>query len=216
MASTTRLTSFGKLAEKGELGVIVGRLMMAINDITIANDSLGQWMLVETGEPRMREKGARMYFVRVLISHVFEALQIINKIKATPDLRKVVDTSSAVVREHFEKALKIVGTEDYKRMRHMRNDVSFHYRANTVREAIDALNQIAPAVRLSISLGDATLDWYFEPGDRIVDSAVVRGVFGLPYNQDAPKEVDRLIHKLQDTADHLVQFGGYFIMETAT
>ena len=215
MSGVTRLTSFKKLLDKGELGIILGRLMLAVNDLSIANDALGQWMGEQTGIRKTRERGAKMYFVQILISHVFEALKIVNKIKATPDLMKVVDSSPKVIREHFEKCAEVVGTKDYLLMRAMRNDVSFHYQDSTVRNAIASQSQKAPDLLLTLSVGSSTLDWYCEPGDRILDSAVVRGVFQIPEDADVQPAVDDLIHRLQDIGDHLAHFGGYFVMEEA-
>jgi hypothetical protein len=215
MGGLTRLTNFKKLSDKGELGIILGRLMLAVNDLSIANDALGQWMGEQTGIRKTREKGAKMYFVRILISHVFEALKIINKIKSTPDLMNVIDGSPKVIKGHFDKCAKVVGTKDYLLMKAMRNDVSFHYLDNTVRKAIASQSQKAPELSLALSVGDSTLDWYYEPGDRILDSAVVRGIFEIPEGADVQPSVDNLIHRLQDIGDHLAHFGGYFIMENA-
>ena len=215
MADLTRLTNFKKLSDKGELGIILGRLMLAVNDLSIANDALGQWMGEQTGVRKTREKGAKMYFVRILISHVFEALKIINKIKATPELMKVIDSSPDIIQKHFDKCAKVVGTRDYMLMRAMRNDVSFHYQDHTVRDAITSQAEKAPDIALALQVGSTTLDWYYEPGDRIIDTAVVRGVLGIPEGEDVQPTVDNLIHRMQDIGDHLAHFGGYFIMENA-
>lgn len=49
MGSKQRLTTFRKLNNKGELGIVLGRLMLAMNDIGIANDALGSWMKEQEG-----------------------------------------------------------------------------------------------------------------------------------------------------------------------
>src|SRR5262249_5574281 len=72
MSSKQRLTTFKKLDGKRELGISLGRLMIALNDIGIANDGLGSWMKDQEGIRKDRQQGAKMYFVRMLISHVFE------------------------------------------------------------------------------------------------------------------------------------------------
>lgn len=71
-------------------------------------------------------------------------------------------------------------------------------------------------MNLSLSVGSDNLQWYYEPGDRIIDSFIIRDVFGIPEDADAVKEVDRLIHEMQDVAEHIATFAGYFIMEAAT
>jgi hypothetical protein len=121
MGSLTRMTNFEKLSDKGELGIILGRLMMATNDIGIANEALGQWMGELTGQRKTRQEGAQMYFVRILISHVFEALTIINKIISDPELMKSIDRSPKQIQQFFNKCAKVIGTEDYKLMKSMRS-----------------------------------------------------------------------------------------------
>jgi len=64
--------------------------------------------------------------------------------------------------------------------------------------------------------GSDNLQWYYEPGDRIIDSFIIRDVFCIPEDADAVKEVDRLIHEMQDVAEHIAAFAGYFTMEAAT
>src|SRR5262249_31950707 len=109
----------------------------------------------------------------------------------------------------------VIGTDKYKLLKAVRNDVSFHYLDQTVRKALASQKAKAPTVLLSLSVGDGTLDWYFEPADRLVDSTIVRDVFAIPEGADVQKEVDKLIHGLQDIADAFVLFAGYFIMENA-
>jgi len=214
MSQMVRLTNFRKLEAKGELGVILGRLMLVMNDLSIANDALGLWM---EDQPRgirtTRAKGAKMYFVRVMIGHVFEALQIINKIKTTPELTRIIDGAPRPIRLHFNACVKVIGTNDYLLMRKMRNDASFHYLDQTVRSAISSQAQKAPDMSLALQVGDTTLGWYYEPGERIIDSIVVRGVLAIPEGAPVQPTVDDLIHRMQQVGDHLAHFGGYFIME---
>jgi hypothetical protein len=204
------------LFDKGELGIALGRLMMAVNDISLANDALGQWIGEQTGNRETRKAGAKMYFVRILISHVWEAMQIINSINSNRDLLAVVQRSPEYIQHHFEECKKVIGTADYLLMRRVRNDVSSHYLKNTVEAALISQKDKAPDIALFLSVGYDPLDWHFEPGDRLIDSAVVRQVFEIPEGKEVQKEVDRLIHRLQGIADHLIQFAGYFIMEHGT
>lgn len=213
MSHMVRLTNFRKLAAKGELGVVIGRLMLAVNDVSIANDALGQWMGEQTGVRQTRAKSAKMYFVRVLIGHVFEALQVINKIKTTPELMRVVDAAPRPIRRHFDACAKVIGTNDYLLMRAMRNDASFHYLDKTVRDAIASQEIKGPDIPLALQVGDTTLDWYCEPGERIIDSVVVRGVLAIPEGTAVQPAVDNLIHRMQQVGDNLMHFSGYFIME---
>jgi hypothetical protein len=216
MSSKTRVTTFNKLGGKSELGVILGRLMLAMNDIGIANDALGSWMKEQEGIRRDRQRGAKMYFVRMLISHVFEALTVINKIKETAELFRIVEQSTKPTVDAFQRCASVIGTEKYKRMKELRSGLGFHYLDKPVREAIASQATKAGDIQLSISVGHDPLEWFYEPGDRIIDSALVRGIFRIPEGADVQKEVDRLIHDIQAVGDDLAAFGGYFILENAT
>ena len=82
-----------------------------------------------------------MYFVRILLGHLWEGLHIIRAIKNSPYLMEVVETCPDVIRRHFDACIKVIGTKDYLIMRKMRNDVSFHYQPQPVEDALsDDLN----------------------------------------------------------------------------
>ena len=195
---------------------MLGRLMMAVNDIGIANDALGAWMGEQTGVIRKeRQPGAKMYFVRMLLSHTFEALRVLNKIKQEPDLLKAVRNCPQGTQDAFADAVKVVGTDRYKFLKQVRDGIGFHYLPNTVRDTLARQADRVPDVRLTLSVGSDNLQWYYEPGDRIIDSHVIRGIFGIPEDQNAVKEVDRIIHEMQGVAEKIACFAGYFIMEVA-
>ena len=98
-------------------------------------------------------------------------------------------------------------------MKALRSGVGFHYLDRPVRDAIYSQAQKAPDIQLALSVGHEPLEWYYEPGDRIVDSAVVRGIFNIPEGADVQTELDNLIHEIQSIGDDLTSFAGYFIME---
>ena len=66
----TRFLSFERLAAKGEDGAVIVKLMMACNDMTIANLALTDWKQPQPQERRDLEVGARMYFVQIGRAHV--------------------------------------------------------------------------------------------------------------------------------------------------
>jgi hypothetical protein len=151
----------------------------------------------------------------MLISHVFEGLSVISKIKSEAELMKIVEGSSRPTKLAFKKCAAVIGTERYKLMKRVRNDVGFHYLDKTVRAAIASQKEKVPDLALFLSVGSETLEWYYQPGDRIIDSAIVRNVFEISEEADVQKEVDRLMHDMQTVGDYLAEFAGYFIMENA-
>jgi hypothetical protein len=71
----------------------------------------------------------------------------------------------------------------------------------------------APDIALALQVGDTTLDRYYEPGERIIDSIVMRGILQVPEGTPVQPTVDDLIHRMQQVGDHLAHFSGYMIME---
>src|SRR5229473_7612655 len=155
-----------------------------------------------------------MYYVRMLIAHAFEALVVINKIRNDPALLKAVEACDRQTVASFNKVAARIGTAEYKMMRRVRNDVSFHYQDAIVRRAIESQSNKNPNMPLSLSVGHTPLDWHCEPGDKLVDSAVVRQIFEVPEGADVREEVDRIVVRIYELATDLSEFAGYFIRHT--
>jgi len=67
------------------------RLMMACNDLTIANQALGICRRTESEKNEYIRRGAALYFVRLQMAHLHEALKIVSEIQGCPNLRRFVD-----------------------------------------------------------------------------------------------------------------------------
>src|ERR1700730_4859846 len=82
MAQThTRLIDYRKLHARGKSATLVIKLMMACNDLQLANEALSQWKDEQPRNRSNRQRGARMYFLRLQIAHLFEAFKIIDEIR---------------------------------------------------------------------------------------------------------------------------------------
>jgi len=209
--STSRSTNFRRLAGVPELSPTIVRLMMACNDLAIADHSLAIWHGEQPHHRRHRETGARMYFVRLQIAHIFEALSIIEHIRDTPKLRDAVAECDQRTRGSFEKVVSFIGTDDYQIMLRIRNNITFHYGDRVVEKAIVAAAKSYPDVPLTMSIGQETIDWFFAPADRIIDRIVVRDIFSVPDEADVRVEVDNIVVRLQIIVKMFADFAGYFI-----
>ena len=67
-------------------------------------------------------------------------------------------------------------------------------------------NHISP-----YSLGQNTLDWYFELGDLINDKIVVRDIFKVPDQDDLRTAIDPILLRLHKMAVAFTDFAGHFI-----
>jgi len=64
---------------------------------------------------------------------------------------------------------------------------------------------------VTLAIGRETLDWYFEPADRVVDSIIVPDAIGLKTYPVVSADVDKVASRLQKIAEALANFSGYFI-----
>jgi hypothetical protein len=207
MSSTTRIIQLSRIASQGDLGSVLIRLMIAINDMALAHDALRLWAEEEEHSRKHRERGGKIYFVRLQISHIYEALSIVKEIRDSPALMKAVERSSRRTQAAFEKLAQFIDSDKFEKiMGRIRNNLTFHYDPKTIGRALQALLEKHPTALGSISLGDDPLDWYCEPGDMIVDRAGVRDIFKVPEGVDVREETDRIIMYLHG----IVQiFGGF-------
>ena len=73
------------------------------------------------------ERGVKICFVRLQISHIFEAIKIIEEIRDNPKLMKVVDRSDNATRKGFAALQAFIGGAEFKMMARIRNNLTFHY-----------------------------------------------------------------------------------------
>ena len=86
MSSRTWAVKTAKLITDRQAASVVVRLMMALNDIAMANEGLGEWTFTQEPRKLARQNGGRLYYGRMLMAHVYEALSIIEEIQNIPRL----------------------------------------------------------------------------------------------------------------------------------
>jgi hypothetical protein len=207
--SRTRLTSFRRIARAGKLGPLLVKLMMAVNDLGIANHALMLWK--EMPPHATRSQGARSYFLRLMTAHTYEALKVIRKINETPEFKKLVDQCDVPTQEAFARLVKVTGNADYKAMQRIRNAVAFHYETEAIEKAIERQSDRFADHPLALSIGSDMLDWYFEPADGVVDSIIVRDALGFKGHAVVSAKVDEIATRLQKISEDLANFSGFFI-----
>jgi hypothetical protein len=183
------------------------RLMMVINDMSLAMDAQRRWTEDAGAARKHRERGAKIYFIRLQVSHIYEAMKIVMEIRDSPELRKAVERSDPFTKKGFEALLAFIGSPEFEKvMGRLRNNLTFHYDPKTIERALASLVAKHPDAIGSISLGDEPHNWFFEPGDMVSDRAAVREIFKVPEDADVNEETDKIVMRLH----HIVQmFGGF-------
>src|SRR5262249_26257358 len=80
-----------KLQLRGKSGVLIVKLMMACNDLQLANEALDVWAEEQPRNRKYREVGARIYFIRLQFAHLYEALGIVDEIRRDSDLMRMIE-----------------------------------------------------------------------------------------------------------------------------
>ncbi len=221
--TTTWMVSIEKLAKQGNLGAVMVRLMMAVQDFALANHAMETWKAEQSRRLQGRKIGARMYFQRLQVSHFYEAFEIIKEIKAGAALTAAVDKCDPQTRSSYQRLLTFLNDGDYKLLLRIRNNVGFHYAAKDVLKALKRLERRQVRRRKdgrcvndshAFTLGNYAMDWHFQATEAVEDDIVVHDIFGLPENDDPVDllaKTDDIVMRLQPIAGVLADFAGYFV-----
>jgi hypothetical protein len=187
--STHKFARLAAIASTGELGSVLIRLMMVINDMSLAMDAQRRWIEDAKNDRKHRERGAKIYFIRLQISHIYEAMKIVEEIRDSPALMMAVNRSDRFTRKGFAALLAFIGSTEFQKVvGRIRNNLTFHYDPKTIERALASLVAKHPDASGSISLGDEPHNWFFEPGDMVGDHAAVREIFKVPEGADVTAE----------------------------
>jgi hypothetical protein len=211
VSSRTWSAKTAALVADKELASVIVRLMMAMNDIAMANEGLGEWTATADRRKVFRQNGGRLYYGRMLMAHVYEALSIIKDIQKDTKLRAAVQKCDAKTRSSFKAVAKFLRTDDYEMLLRIRNNASFHYDRKLAVKGLEQIAENFPNHRFTYSLGHDPLDWYFELGDLVNDRIVVRDIFKAPKDADVRTAIDPILVRLHEMAAAFSDFAGYFV-----
>lgn len=194
------------------------KLMMACNDLSLANQSLSEWKSELPIERKFRQTGAGMYFVRAQLAHLHEGLKVIEEIKNAPVLMALVARCDSQTQQSFKeleqflpKALK--RSEFEQLVGRVRHNLTFHYdeSGKLIEQAVSDRAARHDARMSSITRGDTAYHWYFKVADDVVDSIVVRQIWNIPRELDVRVEADRIADRVHQIFLWFVDFSGEFI-----
>jgi hypothetical protein len=214
--STHKFTRLEAIASKAEFGCVIIRLMMVINDMSLAMDAQRRWTEDSKKGREHRERGAKLYFIRLQISHIYEAMKIIEEIRDSPELMKAVDRSDPFTQKGFASLLAFIASPEFEKvMGRIRNNLTFHYDPKTIERALTSLVAKHPEASGTISLGDEPHNWFFEPGDMVGDRAAVREIFKVPEGADVVEETDKIVMRLHAIIQMFGGFAGSLIWQNS-
>jgi hypothetical protein len=159
-----------------------------------------------------------MYFVRLQFGHLFEGLKVIDQINKDPVLLALIAQTDAQTQQSFAE-LKQFLPGGAKRARierlmgRLRSNLTFHYEESgkLVAKAISDRATRPEARTSSVTRGSTVYLWHFKPADAIVDSVVVRQIWGIPRSADVRSEADKIAGELHQIFLWFMDFPGEFI-----
>lgn len=215
--TTTKFLSFETLQAR-ECSATVIKLMMACNDLSLANQSLSEWKKELPSERKFRQIGAGMYFVRIQLAHLHEGLKVIEEIKQDPVLRALVARCDKQTQQSFTELEQFLPkapkrSEFEQLIGRVRHNLTFHYNENgkLIKQAVSDRATRPDARISSITRGDTAYLWHFKVADDVVDSIVVRQIWDIPRDLDVRVEADRIADRVHQIFLWFVDFSGEFI-----
>lgn len=211
------LTRLQRLDEKASTVI---RLMMACNDIALANLCLGRFIESDSGSRSEIQHGAKMYFVKMQCGHLNEAIKIIDEIKNDSYLYERVSHCYEHAKDAYSKLEECLkgGKDEKKFLKYVeliRHKVAFHYnRQNCSKLVLKALRDRASSpdsARSKITAGDHISLHRFHLADDILDTIVCRYIWEIPRNVNLLQEANKISDYGSDLCLSVLVFGGDYI-----
>lgn len=223
MKTLTKYVDLDKLNSHSTESIHVIRLMMACNDISLANHCN---IIFNEEIPSIKKyliRGAKMYFLRIQYSHLNEAMSIIKDINENTKLRNFIHESCSSQTQNIFKELTdyVQGgskeKEFERNVKHLRDKVTFHYGKSEIQQALSKRKKRTS----SMTLADNINHIRFEIADDIADSIVCRNIWKVEHIDDYDdefirNEVDKHAEFGMKLCKLLFDFSGEFIEKYIT
>jgi hypothetical protein len=212
MSSTTRMLKTKDIADSKFSSTIV-RLMMAINDASLVNVLLKDWCGSEDRPHKWRMANGRLFLAKLQMAYVFEALDIVQDIRRSDELKAEVGKLSDGARVAYEGLCKFIDSPDYKMLAEFRNSAAFHYDGKRATQAAVEISNIDPLDVQGASAGTEAIDWHYALGDKAYERIVTKYIFKISDDKDIAKESDAIANRFFDMSENIVVLGGALIRQ---
>lgn len=157
-----------------------------------------------------------MYFVRLQLSHLHEALEVVSQIRDHPKLLRLIDDCPTGGTDCFAQLLNFAkGGSNESQFRQyvklVRNKVTFHYNADKVGAALGDRARRRGDKAHYITIADDIGRVRFQVADDLVDTLVCHHIWGIAPDADAGIEADQIANFGFTILKTLVDFAGTLI-----
>ena len=212
----TIFVDLSRLLFQKEKASLIIRLMMAGNDISLANQCLSKYKEDHGRMSKHAQRGALMYFVRLQCGHLKEAMDLVQEICDDQDLYDRINRCSAHAQGCFDNLKNCLnGGLDHKKFKDyvmkVRHKTVFHYDSKLVERALADRASIPEAKTSKITRGDHISFWRFDLSDDIVDSLICQHIWRIPIDADLRKQADEIADFGSNLCVSFLDFCGEFI-----
>jgi len=217
MAQTrTVFLDISRLARQGEDAAIVVRLMMACNDLLLANAILGIYDADPAASRQYVRRGAGLYLIRVQIAHLYELFEIVAAIADSSGLSAFVARCPMPIADAFQTLLKYVPggpkrDEFEKKCGVIRNTTAFHYDPKLTLRALQDRAQRRADLPHKITTSNDISRIRFEVADDIIDTLTCRQILKIPIDANASAEADSFMGSTFELFKTVIDFAVPFI-----
>lgn len=212
---TTRTVRFETLSRRGKSAETVIKLMMACNDLQIANESLQRWRN-DTSLPSTKRSAAGMYFVRMQLSHFYEGMSAIKAVQNDATLMELLESCDSQTIASFRSLTKFLsGGALHDRLEQlvgrMRSHIAFHYdeTGKLIRRVL--AERSTSTSTSSITRGSDMSKWHFKVASDVVDDMVVHHIWRIPRTKASAANADAVVSEIHEVFLEFVDFCGEFI-----
>ncbi|AOV18697.1 hypothetical protein BJI67_15735 (plasmid) [Acidihalobacter aeolianus] len=192
--------------------------MMVCNDLSLSNQSLGEWKKERPSWLTARKIGAGMYFLRIQLAHLKEGFKVIEEIKNDPQLSTLITRCDDRTQQSFWELVQFLpnapkSKEFEQIIGRVRHNLAFHYdeSGKMIKMALADRAGRPDARYSSITRGSTAHLWYFKVADDIIDSIVVRQIWNIPRNKNLRVEADHMSDRVHQIFIWFMDFSGEFI-----
>jgi hypothetical protein len=211
--SSTWYVKASTIASQSEIASIMVRLMMSINDLSLANNSIGDWSETTDRKKQKRKTTATLYYVRILMGHLYESLKMIKYMAKDPQLRNLVMNCDDHTIAEFMLIESFSNSPEMEILENLRNKAAFHYDRCLPVENLHKIKEELPDHPFAYSMGQDGLDWHYELGDMVMGRMIIRDIFNQDYpkSTERRKKVEEIAMRQQEVARAFTDFAGHFI-----
>jgi hypothetical protein len=196
--------------------------MMACNDMQLANEALHSWKEDQPRDKQYRQPGAKMYFIRIQMAHLYEGLKILAEIRRDERLMTLLSTCDSETQASFRKLEAYVKGGERRALLdriigQVRHNLTFHYNetGKLIEQAISEIAAIPGGHYSRVTRGSNAYLWHFEVGDEITDKIVIRYIWKIPYDKTVREEADAIADQMHEIFLAFLDFAGEFIWKYA-